>query len=356
MSPSELVPVALRERLQRPEVRTDLLQVVKTTVATVGAWLVASTWLGLEQPFLAPWAALLTVHATVHSSVWRGGQSIAATFLGILVSYLAVLALGHGVLALGLAVLVGLLIARLGPLRTEGVTAATTALFVLTSGAGDDATLLLQRFGDTAIGVAVGVLVNLLVVPPLDDRVAERHLDAVNARLGRLLRRMAEDLSLPASQEHASAWIDETRAIDADLDHGEVLLRHTRETQRWNPRRRRSRRAGDPAYDEDVLLRLEEGVAQARAMARTVGASVVEAEEWDPRFRDPWLRLLDEVGARVADPDATLSEVGGRIDDLVREISVDDLPGLHWPVYGDLLNGLRSIAGIVDDVASTESR
>lgn len=344
-------PTRARGQLSRAEVRTDLFQVAKATVATVVAWLLASTVLGLEQAFLAPWAALLTVHATVHSTVWRGAQTVVATFLGIIVSFVAVSLLGYGIAALGLAVLVGLLLARLGPLRLEGVTAATTALFVLTSATGDESVLLLHRFADTLLGVAVGIVINLVVVPPLDDRLAERQLDLVHARLGGLLRRIAADLSLPASNEHAHAWIEETRAIDADLDRGEELLRHTRESQRWNLRRSRSRRAGDPERAEVALWQLEDGVAQARAMARTIGESVAEAEEWDPRFREPWLALLDEVGATMADPDAGPQRFGARVDDLVRDLSHEDLPGLLWSVYGDLLTSLRAVVRIVDDVA-----
>ena len=336
--------------------RTDLLQVVKATLASVLAWVLATEVLGLEQAFLAPWAALLTVHATVRSSVWRGGQTVAATFLGIVVSYLAVVSLGAGVLSLGAAVLVGLLLARLTAIRTEGVTVATTALFVLTSGTAEESVLLLHRFADTLLGVAVGVTVNLLVVPPLDDRLTERQLDRVDRRLGELLRRIADDLSLPASDEHPRAWIAETRAIDADLDRGEQLLRHSRDSQRWNLRRRRSGSAGDPDRDESVMHRLEEGVAQARAIARTVGDAVAEAAEWDPRFREPWLALLREAGTRMTDPDTGMADLVPRIDALVQDLSREDLPGLLWPVYGDLLVSLRTMVVVVDDVASAGSR
>ncbi len=329
---------------------------VKSTVATVAAWLLATAVLDLEQPFLAPWAALLTVHATVRGSAQRGGQTVAATFLGIIVSFLAVVSLGSGVLSLGVAVLVGLLLARLTAIRAEGVTVATTALFVLTSGTGEESVLLLHRFADTLLGVAVGVAVNLLVVPPLDDRLTEQQLDRVNRRLGDLLRRIADDLSRPASDEHALAWIAETREIDADLDRGEDLLRHSRESQRWNMRRRRSSAAGDNDRDESVMHRLEEGVAQTRSIARTVGDSVSDAAQWDPRFRDPWLALLREVGIRMADPDAGMKDLPPRIDDLVRDLSREDLPGLLWPVYGDLLVSLRTIVLIVDDVASVRPR
>ena len=336
--------------LGRAEVRTDLVQVLKTVVAAVGAWAIAALWLGLDQPFLAPWAALLTVHATVVRTFWRGAQSVLATFLGLVLSFLAVLVLGYGLPTLALTLLVGLLLARVGGLRTEGLTVATTALFVLTAGYGQEELLLAQRFADTLIGVATGLVVNVLVVPPLDDHLAEKQLDRVSARLGALLQQMSADLSLPASEENVGEWMAETRAIDAGLDRAEELLRFTWESQRWNLRRSRSRSASDPLADQAALRRLEEAVAQGRVIARVVGRSVTTAEEWDPRFRDPWLGLLDEVGRRVAAEDIDLHGLRERIVTVMDDLSSEDLPSLRWTVYGTLLYALLTVVDVVGDV------
>lgn len=355
-APSRSLARRAREAWGRPEVRTELTQLLKATLATMGAWAVAQLWLGLDQPFLAPWAALLTVHATVVRSVSHGLQSVAATFLGLAVSSVTVLLLGSGLATLGLAVLVGLLIARLWPLRDEGVTVATTALFVLTSGYATQEVMLMQRFADTVVGVAVGLLVNLLIVPPLDDHLPQRQLGRVNASLGALMRQMSEELSLPVSGDHAQQWIEETRRVDRELDRAEELVRFAGESHRWNFRRTRSRRASDPADAEALLVRLEEGVAQVRIIARVVGQSVSGAEEWDPRFRGPWLSLLDETGARIADPEATLEGLAARVDRVVDDLSSRDLPGLLWTVYGTLLHALRTVIEVVDDVGSTLAR
>jgi hypothetical protein len=43
---------------------------VKAAGAAVLAWVLARSVFGLSQPFLAPWAALLTVHATVYRTSW----------------------------------------------------------------------------------------------------------------------------------------------------------------------------------------------------------------------------------------------------------------------------------------------
>ena len=52
------------------------------------------------------------------------------------------------------------------------MTAAATAIVVLTTGYSNDSGMLAARLLDTGIGIAVGLLVNLAVWPPLRDRGA----------------------------------------------------------------------------------------------------------------------------------------------------------------------------------------
>jgi len=334
----------------RAEVRTPILQAVKAAIAVAAAWALADTWLQLQQPFLAPWAALLTVHATVFRSVKGGAQIIVASFLGILLSFAAVQVIGYGTLALALSVLVGLAVSNVRGLRTEGVTVATTALFVLTAGYAQNETILMHRFADTLLGVGVGLVVNMLVVPPLDHGLAERQRDLVTTRLGRLLLRMADEMSHTAREEQAEAWVQETREIDRDLDRAEELLRFSAESHRWNPRRRVSRRVADVEAGEIELVRLEDAVARARSIARIVGEAVATSAEWDPRFREPWLALLHEAGVRATDWDPSLDELSNRVGELTDELSGVELPGRFWPVYGALLQSLDVIIMVVDEV------
>lgn len=340
--------------LRRPEVQTDVAQVLKATIATVVAWVVAVEVFELEQAFLAPWTALLTVHATVYRTLWRGFQSVVATGVGIILSFLAVETLGYGALSLGAAVLVGLVLARTRLIREEGIAVATTALFVITAGYGAQETLLLQRFLDTLVGVVVGVLVNVLVRPPLDDRVAEHAIGRARHDLGMLLQQIAREVEEGVEQEGVRVWVERTRAIDADLDRAESQLSFTRESQWANPRRRRSPHTLDVDDASAYLVRLEEGVAQGRAIARVVDEAVMEAQDWDEEFRRRWADLLDRVGARIADPDPDLEvlDLRAEADRLVLHLSHEGLPSLHWPVYGALLAATVNLLRVVDDVAS----
>ena len=76
-----------RARLRDPLLWTDALQIAKTAAAAVIAWVLAVEVLSLPQSFLAPWAALLTVHATVYRTLARGLQQAAAAVVGVLLAF-----------------------------------------------------------------------------------------------------------------------------------------------------------------------------------------------------------------------------------------------------------------------------
>ena len=80
----------VRERIDRrlgdPIWWNDRLQLAKTVLAAVAAWVIASSVLDLPQPFLAPWAALLVVHATVYRTFSKGSQQVAATVVAVLLA------------------------------------------------------------------------------------------------------------------------------------------------------------------------------------------------------------------------------------------------------------------------------
>ena len=74
------------DRLGDPIWWNDVLQVAKTVLAAVAAWVIAASVLDLPQPFLAPWSALLVVHATVYRTFSKGMQQVAATVVAVLLA------------------------------------------------------------------------------------------------------------------------------------------------------------------------------------------------------------------------------------------------------------------------------
>jgi hypothetical protein len=131
-------------------------------------------------------------------------------------------------------VLVGLAAGSVRSLRGEATTAAATAIVVLTTGYSDDGGMLAARLLDVGIGVAVGMLVNLLVWPPLRDRGAAHQIDVIDDRIGELLVEIAAGLR--GDQPPTDEWIARTEALDDDIDEGRRVLGQARESGRLNPR------------------------------------------------------------------------------------------------------------------------
>jgi len=345
---------SLRRRLRDPVTWTDVSQLLKTVAAAVVAWVLAVRVFEIDQAFLAPWAALLTVHATVFRTLRRGVQQVGASVIGVLVAFAAGHVLGVNALSLGVAILLGLLAGSVRGLRAETTTAAATALVVLTTGYSDDAHMLVARLLDTGVGIGVGLLVNLLVWPPLRDRAAAHQIDTIDDRVGALLSDIAAALGRRGAPGDVDDWLARTVELDRDIERAWGVVRQARESGRLNPRRSARERMRAAAGFDDLLDRLEQAVAETRSMARTIRLAQVPPAEWDPRFRRPWLRLLDRAGAAVsaADPQA-VAAVRADLDAFAAALAVDELEGF-WPVGGALLVNLRNILEALDVVADAQ--
>jgi hypothetical protein len=332
---------------------TDLIQLAKTAVAAVVAWVVAAQVFGLPQAFLAPWAALLVVHATVYRTFAQGARQVGATVLGVLLAWAVGNLLGLDVVAVSLLLVAGLLLGSARWFRDESTTVAATGLIVLTTGVSDRGPVLVDRLLDTLIGIGVGLLVNLAVWPPLRDHSAARAIDTVDDRIGVLLVDMARDLrERTCTLEDVTGWVERTRSIDEDIEHAWAVLRQARESTRLNPRRAAAglRRS---AYFEDVLRDDEQAAAETRSMARTLGHSIDGVVEWDEEFRTGWLTLLHEAGEAIAAPDsARVVAVHGELDRLAERLSTADLSATHWTEYGALLTNLRNVVESMARVAA----
>lgn len=336
----------MRARLNDPVTWTNVLQVLKTVLATVIAWVLAVHVFDIAQPFLAPWAALLTVHATVYGSLKFGAEQIAATVIGVLVSFAAGHLFGVNALSLGVVVFAGLLAGSVRGLRTQSTTAAATALVVLTTGYSDDGGLLAARLLDTGIGSAVGLLVNLLVWPPLRDRGAAHQIGIIDDRIGELLCDIAATLRVgerPAVDE----WIDRVNALDEDVAEGWRVLGTARESARLNPRRAVSRRMHATEGFDGILRRLGQSVADTRSMVSTIALAPELPLEW----QGAWLDLLQRAGTAVSDADVgEMRQIRVDLDAFARDVDA----GGRWPVCGALLVNLRNIVEALDVVADAQ--
>lgn len=242
-----------------PEFATDLLQFAKGVIAATAAWWLSDSVLDSQMAFLAPWTALLTVHATVYRSLSRGVQ---------------------------------------------------TTIFVLGSGFDSQQPLLGNRLLELGLGVAVGLVVNLLVVPLLQDRQAARYIDSLNRQMGDVLIDMPDQFHRAWDADAAQQWFERTEAMTQELESAWQTVRFARESRRINP---------------PTALR-------SSRLGRRAAA---------------------DAGRSIADPDAEVQPIFDRLEQLPTDSSKDlTLPQIAWPFYGSLITSLRHIVVIVDDVAS----
>ncbi|HEX4691035.1 MAG TPA: aromatic acid exporter family protein [Solirubrobacteraceae bacterium] len=337
---------SLRATLRDPVLWTDASQLAKTVAAAVIAWVLANHAFGIAQPFLAPWAALLTVNATVYRTFARGAQQVGATVLGVLLAFAVGNVLGVSAWSLGLMLLVAMLAGSARGLRGESTTAAATALVVLLTGYSANDHILGARLLDTVIGIGVGLLVNLVVWPPLRDRAAARRVDRIDDELGALLTDMADRLHERDDGDAVDDWVERTRDLDHDIDAAWATVRQARESGRLNPRLSAAARMRRSDAFGDVLGRLEQAVAETRSMARTI-TRANSSVGGDDDFRARWTDLLRRAGAAVSDADsAAIGEI--RVD---LEAAAE---GEHRPARGALLVNLHNILDAMDAVADAQ--
>lgn len=339
----------VNDRISDPVWWNDVLQMAKTVLAAVTAWVIAASVLDLPQPFLAPWAALLVVHATVYRTFSKGTQQVAATVVAVVLASAVGEAFGLTTAAIAILLVIAFAMGAVPWLGAEVTTIATTALVVLTTGFDSDV-MLISRLLDTAIGVAVGLVVNVVVWPPLRRHTAAKALDQVDDAIGELLVDMADDLRAGGEVEDVESWIERTRDIDEDLDHAWALVRQAQESARMNPRRP-ARSMKDPKQWHGLLRRMEQAVADTRSLAHTIGAQA-GASAPDRSFAEPWVEMLGDAGraAASADPQALLA-VRERLAAFTEELRQTERSP-EWPIYGAMIINLRNIIDAMDEVAA----
>lgn len=341
----------LRRRLRDPVMWTGVSQLLKTACAAVIAWLLAGQVFHLQQPYLAPWAALLTIHGTVFGTLKGGLRQAGASVLGVLVAFAAGQLFGLSAVSVGAVILVGLLAGAVRGLHDGTTTTAATALVVLTTGYSGDTGILGARLLDTGVGIAVGLLVNLVVWPPLRDRGLASQVDRVIERVGGVLSEIADRLSSGCGAADVDGWVAETDALDRAIERAWSVLAQARDSGRLNPRRAVARRMRAAQGFDDILERLGEAVAETRSLVRTVGHARMLRGDWDPGFRERWRELLDRAGGAISTADAEeVTLVQGELRVYAGTVAVGHLREGFWPVAGALLVNLRNILDALDVV------
>ncbi|MFE6335820.1 aromatic acid exporter family protein [Streptomyces sp. NPDC057798] len=355
---------SVRRAWKEPGRERDVaFQAAKAALAAGVAWAVVGWWLQAPMAFMAPWVAIVLVESTVYRSIAHGLQQLAAIATGTVVATACAMVLDSTLVAMALVLPVAVLLGNWRRLGSQGIYAATAALFVLTSGpVGVGAAG--ARIAEAVFGAVVGIAVNALIRPPLYLRDTRAALDNAAREAQDLLGDVADGLARgrPDADE-ATGWHDRALRLDRLVGEARSAVGWTRESLRANPRRRRPGVAVPEQHYDDVLTVLDDVAVHAAGVTRTI--LEVCARDDDPRWpgreiTGPYADFLHRTAhalhwctsARVTpgeDPDPPLREatevLRDTLDDLRRRLPdavPDDPDGLA--TYGTLLNQARRLA------------
>lgn len=338
------------------------LRMLKTTIAAMVSYAVADAIGTSSAPVLAPLTALLVIQVTMYDTVREGLQRVASVVAGVLVAVGVAAVAGLTWWSLGAVVAVSLVVGtalRLGPQLLEMPISAMLILAV-----GGDQDVADSRIYETLVGAAVGVLVNVVIAPPLYLRPAGDAVGDLAARIATFGRDLAVALRERWSRAAADHWLDDARMLSADVARADRVVARAETSARLNPRaapikRRRPRLRTALTGLERCQLSVRE-VCRA-LLDRTFFVPEDEQEQAYPEdvraalasFLESAADAIDTVGelanagprpgeqARMAEHLATLAE---RRDRLAALLMVDPQadPGA-WQQHGALLTAVDRV-------------
>lgn len=338
--------------------RAVLLRTAKTAAAAAIAWQLAVVILKSPHPEMAPLAAIITVQVTVSQSVTRAAEQTVEAVGGMLLALL----IGRlvGLQVWGIAAVVTLAFAGAGLIRMSayGPQIAAGALIVLALG--NDYGW--ARVWDTLLGAAVGILINLVVIPGLHVRGAGEALSNLADDAADLLREMARGMRRPWSNATAERWLERAQQLEDELQEARTAVAHSEEALRLSPGRRRVL----PAMERwrRGLVALESAVDHVLGLARgAIDLAELSTTPARPEVLETLAELLELAAQATELLGRELREMRGgtpagrrRLEQLLEEsrrlrrhalptvrhaVMADD-PAV-WPVYGSMFTDLRRL-------------
>ncbi|PKV89394.1 uncharacterized membrane protein YgaE (UPF0421/DUF939 family) [Streptomyces sp. TLI_146] len=222
--------VHLARRRREPAVA----QTLRSTAAAVISYVVALRLSSEPAPLTAPLTALLVVQVTLYTTLITGVRRVNSVVAGVL------LAIGFSALvgltwwSLGLIILAALVVGRFVKAGEFVPEVAISAMLVL--GVTRVSATAWDRVLETLIGAGVGMLFNVLFVPPVWVESAGEAIVELAARMRALLIDLAEEVGGHTPVARAAARLHEARRLDHDIVQVDASLRQAEDSLRFNPR------------------------------------------------------------------------------------------------------------------------
>ncbi|WP_109280104.1 FUSC family protein [Streptomyces orinoci] len=209
-------------------------QTVRSTAAAVISYVVALNLSREPAPLTAPLTALLVVQVTLYSTLTTGIRRVNSVVAGVLIAIGFSVLVGLTWWSLGLIIFASLVIGHFVRVDEFVPEVAISAMLVL--GVTRVAETAWDRVLETLIGAGVGLLFNVLLVPPVWVEPAGQAIEEMARRMRRLLEHMATAVGRHIPVEEAAARLHEARRLDHDVAQVDASLRQAEDSLRFNPR------------------------------------------------------------------------------------------------------------------------
>ena len=331
-------------RLFRATRRVPILQVLKSAVATIAAWLIAGSLVQGQLPVFAAIAALLVVQPSVNQSLGKAVERSIGVIMGVLIATGISHALGQNTWIILLAVVVAMLVAwalKMTPGTSNQV--AISALLVLALGESSPE-YAFDRVLETLIGAAIGIVVNALIVPPVAIVPARREIALLGGELAASVDRLADALEHPRSRAQLETIMIEARLLRPMRDASDAAIDSGEESLTLNPRRSAHRE--ELVQLRELLEKLSPIVTQVIGMTRAFADHYDESLHDEPAVRaiaEQLRRVAHDVrlAARVAEPEP--EPITSETPALTSALVIASPKSDHWILVGSLMEDLRRI-------------
>ncbi|MET3922238.1 FUSC family protein [Arthrobacter sp. UYEF20] len=278
-----------------------------------------------DYPYYAPLGALVAMYENVSGSMRQGVQTLVGLAIGIGLAFM-LFSLGEPTpVTVAIVMGLGVILAGLPRIGSGSDWIPTAALLVLLVGGHNPDEFSFGYLVQMGAGVTVGILVNLLVFPPLHFKAAALSIAELRLALARQLWDMGKALKENWPPEHED-WSRRSDALAASARTVRLAVEKADASRRANPRRLLHPRDMDLDYRN--LRDLERVTFHVQDVTQVL-SDVIWAEDTPFVVPDEYFAQLAEAMSAVGDvlrsieeesPERQL-ELAGAADAAVKELT-----------------------------------
>lgn len=250
-----------------------------------------------EYPYYAPLGALVAMYENVSGSLRQGVQTLVGLALGIGLAFMLFSLGAPSPLTVAVVMGLGVILAGLPRIGSGSDWIPTAALLVLLVGGHDPDKFSFGYLVQMGAGVTVGILVNLLVFPPLHFKAAALSIAELRLALARQFAEMGKALRENWPPEHQD-WSRRSDALAASARSVRLAVEKADASRRANPRRRLHPR--DMELDYRNLRDLERITFHVQDVTQVL-SDVIWAEDTPFVIPDEYFEQLAEAMSAVAE-------------------------------------------------------